>query len=122
GDLADVEQVRRLADQVNALGALDAVIHNAAILEGGGLLPVNVVAPYLLTALLHRPRRLVYLSSGMHKGGRARVTGLDWTGGRASATYADTKLFLTALAFAVARLWPDVIASAVDPGWVPTAM
>ena len=122
GDLADVEQVRRLADQVNALGALDAVIHNAAILEGRALLPVNVVAPYLLTALLHRPRRLVYLSSGMHKGGRARVTGLDWTGRRASATYADTKLFLTALAFAVARLWPDVIASAVDPGWVPTAM
>jgi len=122
GDLADGEQVRRLADQVNALGALDAVIHNAAILDGRALLPVNVVAPYLLTARLHRPRRLVYLSSGMHKGGRARVTGLDWTGRRASATYADTKLFLTALAFAVARLWPDVIASAVDPGWVPTAM
>ena len=27
-----------------------------------------------------------------------------------------------ALAFAVARLWPDVLSNAVEPGWVPTKM
>ena len=33
---------------------------------------VNVLAPYLLTALINRPARLIYLSSGMHTSGRAR--------------------------------------------------
>ena len=32
---------------------------------------VNVLAPYLLTALIDPPARLVYLSSGMHRGGAA---------------------------------------------------
>ena len=122
GDLADTEQVRRVADQVNALGALDAVIHNGAVLDGKALLPVNVIAPYVLSALVGRPRRLIYLSSSMHKGGRARLEGLDWGGQRATATYSDTKLFVTTLAFALARLWPETVCSAVDPGWVPTKM
>jgi hypothetical protein len=62
-----------VADQVNRLGRGDAVIHNAGVLRGPHLLPVNVVAPYLLTALIERPQRLVYLSSDMHEGGRATV-------------------------------------------------
>jgi NAD(P)-dependent dehydrogenase (short-subunit alcohol dehydrogenase family) len=86
------------------------------------MLPVNVVAPYLLTGLIRRPKRLVYLSSSMHRGGRARLTGMDWTGRHESGSYSDSKLFVTALAFAVARRWPDVLSNAVDPGWVPTAM
>ena len=57
---------------------MDAVIHNAGVLGGPQVLPVNAVAPYLLTALIHRPERLVYLTSGMHRGGRARLTGIDW--------------------------------------------
>src|SRR3954470_11978044 len=64
GDLADPEQTRAVADQVNRLGRVDAVIHNAGVNRGPHILPVNVVAPYLLTALIHRPQRLVYLSSG----------------------------------------------------------
>jgi hypothetical protein len=52
------------------------VIHNAGVLSGPHLLPVNVVAPYLLTALV-RAERLVYLSSDMHRGGRPTVAGLD---------------------------------------------
>ena len=122
GDLADVAQVRDLAGQVNRLGRMDAVIHNAGVLRGPAVLAVNVVAPYLLTALVERPRRLVYLSSSMHRGGRAALDGLDWSGRQATGSYSDSKLLLTTLAVAVARLWPDVLSNAVDPGWVPTKM
>ena len=81
GDLADLDQTRAVADQVNRLGPVDAVIHNAGVFSGPHVLPVNVVAPYLLTALV-RAERLVYLSSGMHQGGRADSPA--WTGaGRA---------------------------------------
>jgi NAD(P)-dependent dehydrogenase (short-subunit alcohol dehydrogenase family) len=80
---------------------------------------VNVIAPYLLTALIDRPQRLIYLSSGMHRSGRASLTAIDWSG---PGSYSDSKLFVTTLAAAVARLWPDVLSNAVDPGWVPTRM
>ena len=122
GDLADLDQTRALADQVNQLGAVDAVIHNAGVLSGRSVLPVNVVAPYLLTALIRRPKRLVYLTSSMHRSGRARINGMDWTGRHETGSYSDSKLFVTVLAFAVARRWPDVLTNAVDPGWVPTRM
>jgi NAD(P)-dependent dehydrogenase (short-subunit alcohol dehydrogenase family) len=122
GDLADLDETRDLADQVNRLGRMDAVIHNAGVYSGRHVLPVNVVAPFVLTALLERPQRLVYLSSGMHRGGRARLAGMDWSGRRATGSYSDSKLFVTTLAVAVARIWPDVLSNAVDPGWVPTRM
>src|SRR3954452_23546128 len=122
GDLSDVEQTRSVANQVNRLRRVDAAIHNAGVLRGPHLLMVNVVAPYLLTALIHRPQRLVYLSSDMHHGGRPDLAGLDWSGRRATSSYSDSKLLLTTLAMAVARLWPDVFSNAVDPGWVPTKM
>jgi NAD(P)-dependent dehydrogenase (short-subunit alcohol dehydrogenase family) len=121
-DLADPGQTRELAAHVNRLGHMDAVIHNAGVMTGPAVLPVNVVAPYLLTALIEGPHRLVYLSSGMHRGGRADLTGMDWAGTRATGSYSDSKLFVTALALAVARRWPDVLSNAVDPGWVPTKM
>lgn len=122
GDLEDLRQTREVADQVNALGIMDAVVHNAGVYSDPTVLPVNVVAPYLLTALIARPKRLIYLSSGMHRGGRPTLDGLDWTGRRATASYSDSKLFVTALAAAVALLWPEVLCNAVDPGWVPTRM
>ena len=122
GDLADPDQTREIAEQVNRLGRMDAVIHNAGVYSGATILPVNVVAPYLLTALIHRPRRLVYLSSGMHRGGRADVAGMDWRGHSRTGSYSDSKLFVTALAAAVARLFPSTTSNAVDPGWVPTRM
>lgn len=118
GDLADPEQTRDVAEQVNRIGPVDAVIHNAGVLHGPDIFTVNVVAPYLLTALIHRPQRLVYLSSGMHRGGHAEPAHPD----ARKMTYSDSKLYLTALAAAVARLWPDVLSNAVDPGWVPTRM
>jgi NAD(P)-dependent dehydrogenase (short-subunit alcohol dehydrogenase family) len=122
GDLSDVEETRDVADQVSGLRRMDAVIHNAGVVSGPHVLPVNVVAPYLLTALIKRPERLIYLSSSMHRGGRASLSGMDWTGERTTGSYSDSKLFVTTLAFAAARLLPDVFSNAVDPGWVPTRM
>jgi NAD(P)-dependent dehydrogenase (short-subunit alcohol dehydrogenase family) len=122
GDLSDDERTRDVADQVNDLGRMAAVIHNAGVYTGPHIMPVNVVAPYLLTALIDRPQRLVYLSSGMHRGGRASVEGVDWSGRTQVGSYSDSKLLVTTLAAAVARMWPDVLSNAVDPGWVPTRM
>jgi NAD(P)-dependent dehydrogenase (short-subunit alcohol dehydrogenase family) len=122
GDLSDLEQTRGVAEEVNRLGRLDAVIHNAGLLAGPEVLPVNVVAPFLLSALIHRPERLIYLSSNMHRGGRASLEGIDWSGHRTSGSYSDSKLLVTTLAVAVARIWADVFSNAVDPGWVPTKM
>jgi NAD(P)-dependent dehydrogenase (short-subunit alcohol dehydrogenase family) len=122
GDLADLNQTRAVADQVNRLGHLDAVIHNAGIYSGRQIMPVNIVAPYLLTTLIHRPQRLIYLSSGSHYGGRADLAGVDWSGQRKTGSYSDSKLFVTTLAVAIARIWPDVYSNALDPGWVPTKM
>jgi NAD(P)-dependent dehydrogenase (short-subunit alcohol dehydrogenase family) len=134
GDLSRAVDTRRLADQVNAIGRMDAVIHNAGVYttadraanaEGHpAVVAVNILAPYVLTALIERPRRLVYLSSGMHRGGDGSLTDLEWRNRRwnASQAYSDSKLYVTALALAVARHWPDVLSHAVDPGWVPTKM
>jgi NADP-dependent 3-hydroxy acid dehydrogenase YdfG len=42
GDLSDVEQTRGVADQVNRLGRMDTVIHNAGVDDGPHVLPANV--------------------------------------------------------------------------------
>lgn len=122
GDLSDLAQIRELANQVNAIGPMDAIIHNAGIISGPQVLVVNVVAPYMLTALIQRPRRLIYLSSNMHRSGTPSLAGMDWSGRTSTGSYSDSKLFVTTLAVAVARLWPDVFSNAVNPGWVPTRM
>jgi NAD(P)-dependent dehydrogenase (short-subunit alcohol dehydrogenase family) len=109
-----------VADQVERLGGADAIIHNAGVLNGPAILPVNVVAPYLLSALVPA-QRLVYLSSGMHRG-HASLDGLDWTKTRRTASYSDSRLLVTALAAAVDRIRPDAWSNAFDPGWVPTRM
>ena len=134
GDLSSATDTRNVANQVNALGRMDAVIHNAGAYSTKGRSPtpeghptiiaVNALAPYVLTALMERPRRLVYLSSGMHRGGSGSLRDIDWSERRwnSSQAYSDSKLYLTALAFAVARRWPDVLSNAVDTGWVATKM
>jgi NAD(P)-dependent dehydrogenase (short-subunit alcohol dehydrogenase family) len=134
GDLSTIAGTRRVAEEANRLGAFDAVIHNAGIgyreprveTEDGlvRVFAVNVLAPYLLTALVTRPRRLVYLSSGMHRGGEADLDDPQWKKRRwnGSQAYADSKLFDVVLAFAVARHWPGVRSNALEPGWVPTKM
>ena len=121
GDLSDLNEVHDLVEQANSLGPFDAVIHNAGVLRGA-VLPVNVTAPYLMTAGIERSGRLIYLSSSMHRGGRPDLSGVDWAGKRATHSYSDSKLFVTTLMTALARIRPEVIAHAVDPGWVPTRM
>jgi hypothetical protein len=78
----------------------------------------------MLTALIDRPDRLIHLSSGLHHAGAGSLRDIDWTGRQWNAVqaYAESKLQVTALAFTVARAWPDVLSNAVDPGWVPTKM
>jgi NAD(P)-dependent dehydrogenase (short-subunit alcohol dehydrogenase family) len=134
GDLASIAETRGLADQANRLGPFDAVIHNAGVgnrerrietVDGlEHIFAINVVSPYLLTALIKRPQRLVYLSSGMHRGGDPDFDDLQWKRRRWNGTqaYSDSKLFDAILALALARRWPDVRSNAVDPGWVATKM
>ena len=135
GDLASLKGMHQVAGQANQLGRYDAVIHNAGvgyreprrIQTPDGLshvFAINVLAPYLLTALMTRPGRLVYLSSGMHRGGNADLADLQWVGRpwNGSQAYADSKLYDVVLAFAVARRWPDVLSNALEPGWVATKM
>jgi len=121
GDLAIRDDVRRLTDELKDRQPLDVIIHNAGVWSGSTVMPVNIIAPYLLTALLPLPSRLVYLSSSSHYGGRPSLANVDWEGAR-PGSYEDSKLFVTTLMAAVARLRPDVHSNAVDPGWVPTRM
>jgi len=134
GDVSSIAQTRRVTDEVNMLGRHDAVIHNVGVgsrrgrIETGDglsqLFAVNVLAPYLLTALIARPDRLVYVSSGMHSSGDPSFEDPQWAKRRwnGSQAYSDSKLFVVMLAFAVARLWPAVKSNAINPGWVATKM
>jgi NAD(P)-dependent dehydrogenase (short-subunit alcohol dehydrogenase family) len=135
GDLTSIAQTRKVAEQVNALGSFDAVIHNAGIgyreprriaTEDGlpQVFAVNTLAPYILTALIQKPKRLVYLSSGLHQSGDASLKDLAWEHRpwQGQQAYSDSKLHDVLLAFAIARRWPDVLSNALEPGWVATKM
>lgn len=119
-DLQSIEETIQLATAANALGTFDAVIHNAGVYQVAPQLifAVNTLAPYILTSLIHKPKRLIYLSSGMHMQGRPNFE--HFKAGRIS--YSDSKLHVLMLSMAVARQWPGVYSNTVDPGWVPTKM
>jgi NAD(P)-dependent dehydrogenase (short-subunit alcohol dehydrogenase family) len=134
-DLSSIAQTRALAAAANESGPFDAVIHNAAVgyrepsrvaTEDGlpQVFAINTLAPYILTALMARPKRLVYLSSGLHQSGDASLEDLAWEHRRWSGqqAYSDSKLHDVLLAFAAARRWPGVLSNALEPGWVPTKM
>jgi NAD(P)-dependent dehydrogenase (short-subunit alcohol dehydrogenase family) len=134
GDLATIAGAKDVASQVNSLGHVDAVIHNAAVgyrephvLTHDNLphvFAINVLSVYILTALIARPQRLVYLSSGMHHHADANLADVLWRKRRwnGSSAYAESKLHDATLAFAIARRWKDVNSNALEPGWVPTKM
>lgn len=134
-DLSSMAETKQLAEKANALGTFNAVIHNAGVgyqernrvntADGfPHVFAVNSLAPYILTALMHKPKRLVYLSSGLHTQGDATLNDLTWTERpwNGFQAYCDSKLHDAMLAFAVARLWPNVFSNAVEPGWVATKM
>ncbi|HVN13357.1 MAG TPA: SDR family NAD(P)-dependent oxidoreductase [Kineosporiaceae bacterium] len=134
GDLSSIAEIRGVAEQANASGRFDAVIHNAAVgyrekwmrtVDGlEHVFAVNVLAPYLLTAMMTRPDRLIYLSSAMHHDGDPTLSDPQWLRRRwnGAQAYSDSKLYDLVLAFGVARRWPDVLSNGVEPGWVPTRM
>jgi NAD(P)-dependent dehydrogenase (short-subunit alcohol dehydrogenase family) len=135
GDLASLQQMRSVADEVNALGSFDAIIHNAAVgyreprrveTEDGfaHVFAINSLAPYVLTALIHSPRRLIYVSSGLHKEGDPSLSDLNWTQRpwQGQQAYSDSKLHNVLLAFAMARRLPGVLCNTMTPGWVQTKM
>jgi NAD(P)-dependent dehydrogenase (short-subunit alcohol dehydrogenase family) len=135
GDLASLQQMRSVADEVNALGSFDAIIHNAAVgyreprrvetKDGfAHVFAINSLAPYVLTALIHPPRRLIYISSGLHKEGDPSLGDLNWTQRpwQGQQAYSDSKLHNVLLAFAMARRLPGVLCNAMTPGWVQTKM
>jgi NAD(P)-dependent dehydrogenase (short-subunit alcohol dehydrogenase family) len=121
-DLGSIEETKQLASKVNALGKFDAVIHNAGLYYASAeeIFSVNTLAPYILTCLIQKPERLIYLSSDMQLQGRSKLESFKTDISR--ITYSDSKLHVLMLCKAVARKWPQVFANALNPGWVPTKM
>ncbi|MQS75535.1 SDR family NAD(P)-dependent oxidoreductase [Companilactobacillus halodurans] len=119
GDLSSISEVKSIADQVNKLGTMDAIIQNAGVYNNDSKMTfdVNVLAPYLLTALINKPKRMVYTSSGMHQGSSLNLDDLE-----NETSYSSSKLQVILLMKQVAKKWPDVAVNSVDPGWVPTRM
>ena len=135
GDLSSISETRSVAEQANRLGRFDVVIHNAAIgyrekkrIKTTDGLPrvfaTNTLAPYILTALIDRPKRLVYVSSGLHRDVNTTLEDMLWEKRKwqGSEAYAETKFHDVLWAFALARFWPDVLSNSLEPGWVPTKM
>jgi NAD(P)-dependent dehydrogenase (short-subunit alcohol dehydrogenase family) len=135
GDLSSIDATREVAAAANKLGLFDAIIHNAGIgyqerrriatPDGlSAVFAVNSLAPYILTCLIKRPKRLIYLSSGLHRSGDPSLEDLTWEkrAWNGFNAYSDSKLHDVILAFAVARKWKDVYSNSVEPGWVATKM
>ncbi|KAH7075327.1 hypothetical protein BKA63DRAFT_295438 [Paraphoma chrysanthemicola] len=136
GDLTSIPETKGIAEQVNKLGAFDCVIHNAGLYRGPyrktsegipALAAVNTLAPYILTALINRPKRLIFLSSGIHYSGSANMDDVLYakrgeSGYHETEAYGASKLHNVLFAKAFARRWPDVKSNALDPGWMPTKM
>jgi NAD(P)-dependent dehydrogenase (short-subunit alcohol dehydrogenase family) len=134
GDLAQLAEVRTLAEQIAGHGPLDVLIHNAGVWVRGDTprvsldgfettFAVNVLAPHLLTALIAErlSGRLIWLGSGMARSGRVRPDALAVERDPRQA-YADSKACDVALAMAWGRRLPQVASAAVDPGWVKTKL
>ena len=134
-DLSSIQETKDLAAKVNKIGPFDAVIHNAGLGyqepsrgapkgEPAAVFAINSLAPYILTCLIEKPKRLVYITSGLHTSGSASMDDLTWSSRRwrGYEAYSDSKLHNILLANAVARHWPDVPSNSVSPGWVATKM
>jgi NAD(P)-dependent dehydrogenase (short-subunit alcohol dehydrogenase family) len=134
GDFASLAAVRTMAATLSEQPRLDVIVHNAGWASPDDVRPVtedgfeqtfqiHVLAPYLLTALLPLPLRLVFVNSDSIRRGVLDPSDLnhekEWS---SAAAYADSKLAQAALAMGLARRYPDVLINAVHPGWVRTKM
>ncbi|WP_408095567.1 SDR family NAD(P)-dependent oxidoreductase [Peredibacter sp. HCB2-198] len=134
GDVSNLDEIKLVAEQANALGPFDAIIHNVGVYETNAevitkdglrtVFAVNVLTPYLLSKLLARPERMVFVSSGMHRSGEFNLEDPQWKNRMWNYTqaYSDSKLFDVMLTKWFARKWPGTFVNAIDPGWVPTRM
>ncbi|KAF2002041.1 short-chain dehydrogenase [Amniculicola lignicola CBS 123094] len=138
GDLSSLAQTKQLAKDINALGPFDTIIHNAGLYRGPyretedgipALAAVNTVAPYVLSCLIERPKRVVFLSSSMHYSADVESALEDpfWVGKGEKGwsdnqAYCNSKLHSVILARRFAELWPETVVTVMDPGWVATKM
>jgi len=87
-DLTSVTETRKLAEEANAIGTFDAIIHNAGLFLGPfrktpdtgmpAMVFVNLIAPYILSCLLKQPKRLIFISSTLHKQADTDVKDIFW--------------------------------------------
>ncbi|KAK3069878.1 hypothetical protein LTR53_011440 [Teratosphaeriaceae sp. CCFEE 6253] len=134
GDISTIAGSKALAEKADAAGPWDAVVHNAGLGPSNpgfttsdgfaSTFAVNSLAPYILTCLMHKPKRLLYLSSGLHNGGDDSLKDVTWSKRPLESfqAYNDSKLHDILLANVIARRWPDVQSCSLDPGWVQTKM
>ncbi|TRZ39655.1 hypothetical protein CEQ21_01435 [Niallia circulans] len=101
GDLGKKEDILSVAKQVNQSGHFDVIIHNAGVYTQDARLTytVNIEAPYLLTSLIEKPKRIIYVSSDMHRGSILNINQLVQ-----KTDYSSSKLALLLLMKAVSRL------------------
>lgn len=130
GDLRTVASIKKLAQDANAAGPFDTIIHNAGIGYGGtsssemtsdgisAVFAVNTLAPYIMTCMMDKPKsRMLYMSSDSHYGGDESLKNCT-----TSHSYGNSKLHDTMLSKAFARRWNDVQVVSMHPGWVRTKM
>jgi short-subunit dehydrogenase len=120
-DLNNLDEVKSLAIDVNNIGKFDTIIHNAGVYQSSNqeIFKVNVLAPYILTALIELPKRVIYIGSNMHPQGVIDIENLSIENG---VDYSTSKLMILMFSLALARKYKDVLISTVDPGWVKTKM
>lgn len=120
-DLLIFDELKQLANEVNALGMFDTIIHNAGVYQSSQkeIFQINVLAPYILTALIDKPKQLIYIGSNMHPQG---IFDFEKIVLKKEVDYSTSKLLILMMGLAVSRYYKDVCVNVVDPGWVKTKM
>ncbi len=120
-DLSKFQEVKQLAKEVNDLGNFDVIIHNAGVFNSSGeeIFKINVLAPFILTALINKPKKLIYIGSNMHAQGKIDLENLLE---KRAVDYSTSKLQILMLGLFICKQWSGVDTYIVDPGWVKTKM